>query len=63
MTAPRRGSNAERINRRLRAKVRTTSLSMEPDPYQRKVAMKTAGALGGYAYMDNCGGHRSKVFA
>ena len=36
MTAPRRGSNAERINRRLRAKVRTASAaSLLPDPHQR----------------------------
>lgn len=63
MTTPRRGTlgrKAERINRRLKAKVRTTSLSIEPDPYQRVVPMKTAGSLGGYAYMDD-GAHRRKV--
>ena len=58
MTAPRRGSNSERINRRLKARVRTVPLSRNdaPDPYQRVTffhAAERIGGVGGFAPMDN----------
>lgn len=56
MTAPIRGNNRERIGRLMKRKVRTTSLDMRPDPYQRRevfAAAERVGGVGGFAFISD----------